>query len=444
MFGKRKRAKISVENNIQEVTQTKSEVRQMAERAQVASQLLAKISSKTRNQALGAMADALEAHTSEILGANALDLEQAYLDGMAKPLQDRLLLTKGRLSDIANALRKLMSENDPIGEVIEGRTLESGIKLSRVRVPMGVVAMIYEARPNVTADAAGLCIKTANACILRGGSAANHTNIVMTEVLANAASSAGLPPNCIQQVQTTSRDATLELMQMRDLVDVLIPRGGRGLIQSCVQNSKVPVIETGTGNCHIYITKSANLDMAESIVINAKTQRPGVCNAAESLLVDECVACEVLPRVLGSLAQHGVVIHADEGTLKIASETGCVPQEQLVAAIEDDWGREYLELEISVKLVIGLDEAISHINKYGTRHSEAIVTEDYESAIRFTNEVDASSVYVNASTRFTDGGMFGLGAEIGISTQKLHARGPMGLSALTTSKYVLMGSGQVR
>ncbi len=442
MCDKKKKAEVVAQTSV--IENSKSDVREMAEKAHTASQLLAKVSSKERNLALVAMADALELYTDEILQANALDLDKARQDGMAKPLQDRLLLTKERLADIANALRELMAQSDPIGEIIEGRTLESGIKLSRVRVPMGVVAMIYEARPNVTADAAGLCIKTANACILRGGSAANHTNIVMTEVLANAASSAGLPPNCIQQVQTTSRDATLELMGMRDLVDVLIPRGGRGLIQSCVQNSKVPVIETGTGNCHIYIAKDADLDMAESIVINAKTQRPGVCNAAESLLVDECVAAQVLPRVLGSLTQRGVLIHADEPSLKIARDAGCIEPDKLVLATEDDWGSEYLELEISVKLVSGLDEAIAHINKYGTRHSEAIVTENYESAIRFTNEVDASSVYVNASTRFTDGGMFGLGAEIGISTQKLHARGPMGLSALTTSKYVLMGSGQVR
>lgn len=423
--------------------QAKSEVRDMAEKAHAASQMLAKVGSRERNAALAAMADALQEHCGEILEANEKDLECARAEGMAKPLQDRLLLTQERIADIADALRKLMAESDPIGEVLEGRTLDSGIKLTRVRVPMGVVAMIYEARPNVTADAAGLCIKTANACILRGGSAANNTNIVMTKVLADAASAAGLPQNCIQQVHTTDREATTELMGMRDLVDVLIPRGGRGLIQSCVQNSKVPVIETGTGNCHIYISKSADLNMADAIVINAKTQRPGVCNAAESLLVDECVASTVLPRVLGSLAERGVLIHADEESMQIALEAG-IPDVSLVPATEDDWGTEYLELEISVKLVSGLDEAIAHINRYGTRHSEAIVTEDYEAAIRFVNEVDASSVYVNASTRFTDGGMFGLGAEIGISTQKLHARGPMGLAALTTSKYVLLGDGQVR
>ncbi len=423
--------------------QAKSEVRDMAEKAHAASQMLAKVGSRERNAALAAMADALQEHCGEILEANEKDLECARAEGMAKPLQDRLLLTQERIADIADALRKLMAESDPIGEVLEGRTLDSGIKLTRVRVPMGVVAMIYEARPNVTADAAGLCIKTANACILRGGSAANNTNIVMTKVLADAASAAGLPQHCIQQVHTTDREATTELMGMRDLVDVLIPRGGRGLIQSCVQNSKVPVIETGTGNCHIYISKSADLNMADAIVINAKTQRPGVCNAAESLLVDECVASTVLPRVLGSLAERGVLIHADEESMQIALEAG-IPDVSLVPATEDDWGTEYLELEISVKLVSGLDEAIAHINRYGTRHSEAIVTEDYEAAIRFVNEVDASSVYVNASTRFTDGGMFGLGAEIGISTQKLHARGPMGLAALTTSKYVLLGDGQVR
>jgi glutamate-5-semialdehyde dehydrogenase len=305
-------------------------------------------------------------------------------------------------------------------------------------VPLGVVAMIYEARPNVTADAAGLCIKTGNAVILRGGSLAEHSNKELTRVLANAAVGAGLPEGCIQQVEDTGREAAEELMGLHGLIDVLIPRGGAGLIRSVVENAKVPTIETGTGNCHIYIHEAADPKMAERIVINAKCQRPGVCNAAESLLVDEAVYERVLPPILKALEDNGVTIVADDK----ARGLGAVMR--IEHATEEDWATEYLDLKISVKVVSGIDEAIDHIDRYGSKHSEAIVTEDYEMARRFLNEVDAAAVYVNASTRFTDGGEFGLGAEIGISTQKLHARGPMGLSALTTTKYMAMGDGQIR
>lgn len=423
--------------------QVKSEVREMAEKASVASQQLAKVGTAQRNAALGAMADALEEKTPEILEANAADMKRAKENGMVESLQDRLMLNEERLVDIAEALRKLMRESDPIGEVVEGRTLENGLKLSKVRVPLGVVAMIYEARPNVTADAAGLCIKTANACILRGGSDAYETNVVMTKVLSDAADSVGLPANCIQQIKDSSHAATNELMMMNDLVDVLIPRGSRGLIQNCVQNSKVPVIETGSGICHIYLEKTGDVDMCDRIVINAKTQRPGVCNAADSLLVDEDIVEEALPQLMKSLVDHGVLLHADEKARKIGLDAG-IPEDKVLAATDEDWATEYLALEICIKTVSGIDEAIEFINRYGTRHSESIVTKNYDAAQKFLDEVDASTVYANASTRFTDGGMFGLGAEIGISTQKIHARGPMGLTALTSTKYKVMGSGQIR
>jgi glutamate-5-semialdehyde dehydrogenase len=322
--------------------------------------------------------------------------------------------------------------------VVKGHTLPNGIELTQVRVPLGVVAMIYEARPNVTADAAGLCIKTGNAVILRGGSLAVNSNLTMTRVLAESAEASGLPANAIQAIESTEHAAAEELMSLHGLVDVLIPRGGAGLIKSCVENSKVPVIETGTGNCHIYIHESADLDMARRIVVNAKCQRPSVCNAAESLLVDEAVHRDVLPELLTELRTRGVVLYADDKTRALGVA------DDIAAATEEDWGTEYHDLRMSVKVVTGLDEAIVHINTYGTKHSEAIVTADYAAARRFLHEVDAAAVYVNASTRFTDGEVFGLGAEIGISTQKLHARGPMGLEALTSTKHLLMGSGQIR
>lgn len=417
-----------------------SEVTQQAQRARKAAVALANTSSAARNTALMAMADALVARIPEILRANAMDMTAAAEKGVAAPLLDRLMLDERRIEAIADALRDLARQTDPIGEVIEGRTLASGIDLKRVRVPLGVVAMIYEARPNVTADAAGLCLKTANACILRGSSMAANSNIMISDVLYEAALSSGMPAFCIQAIHNTHREATEELMNLHGLIDVLIPRGGAGLIKSVVENSRVPVIETGTGNCHIYLDGKADFDKARAIVVNAKCQRPGVCNAAESLLVDAVVAEELLPLVLRDLREQNVVLHVDETSARIAAAHGI----ETVEATEDDWGTEYIDLHMSVKVVDGVDEAIEHINRYGTRHSEAIISEDYSAVQRFLARVDAAAVYANASTRFTDGGEFGLGAEIGISTQKLHARGPMGLTALTSTKFILTGDGQVR
>ena len=417
-----------------------SEVLDKCRAAKAASTKMAAMSGQARNAALIAMADALRGCSAEVLAANEQDMEAARQAGTPAPLLDRLLLTQERIEAIAQALVKLSKLDDPLGEVVEGRTLYNGIELTRRRVPLGVVAMIYEARPNVTADTAGLCVKTGNACVLRGGSMAIRSCVALARVLAAAAEGAGMPAGCIQVIESTDRAATTELMEATGLVDVLIPRGGAGLIRACVENAKVPVIETGVGNCHIYVHASADMNKAIPILVNAKTQRPGVCNAAESLLVDECAADDQLPALLVALARKGVAIHADEHALRIARELGI----DAAPAGDDDWGTEYLDLEISVKCVEGLDAAIEHINRYGTGHSECIVAQDADAILRFTNEVDAAAVYANASTRFTDGGEFGLGAEIGISTQKLHARGPMGLRELTSTKFVLVGSGQVR
>jgi len=414
-----------------------TDIMQLALRAREAARVLARTSTAVRDGALVAMAAALCANSERILAANALDMDAARVAGTPAPLLDRLMLDADRIAGIANAVEALSREVDPIGEVVSGHRMPNGIWLQQVRVPLGVVAMIYEARPNVTADAAALCIKTGNAAVLRGGSLAIHSCLAISDVLAEAATRAGLPENAIQSITSTDRAATDELMSLHGLIDVLIPRGGAGLIRNCVENSKVPVIETGVGNCHIYVHADADADMALRIVLNAKCQRPGVCNAAESLLVDEAVCETHLPPILRALADAGVEIHADERTRSL----GVV---EVVPATEEDWGTEYLDLKMSVKVVAGLDEAIEHVNTYGTKHSEAIVTGDYEAARRFLDEIDAAAVYVNASTRFTDGGEFGLGAEIGISTQKLHARGPMGLVALTSTKYLAMGDGQVR
>lgn len=415
-----------------------SEVKMLATRAREAANALATTSTDQRNRALLSMAHALVAKQDEVLAANALDMEAAREKGTAAPLLDRLELTPARIKAISEALKSLALLPDPIGEVVSGSRLANGIWLQQVRVPMGVVAMIYEARPNVTADAAGLAIKTGNAVILRGGSMAASSNLAITKVLAGAASGAGLHPASIQSVESPDREAAEELMSLHGMIDVLIPRGGAGLIRSVVENAKVPVIETGVGNCHVYIHADADAAMAQRIVINAKCQRPGVCNAIESLLVDESVYERILPPILKALENEGVLIIGDEKTRALGAVMRIQP------ATEEDWGAEYLDLKLSVKVVSGLDEAIRHINTYGTKHSEAIVTGDYSAATRFLNEIDAAAVYVNASTRFTDGGEFGLGAEIGISTQKLHARGPMGLTALTTTKFIAMGSGQIR
>lgn len=415
-----------------------SQVRELAVRAKEASRRLASSSTQQRNRALLAMAHALTARQDEIIAANEKDLAAAREKGTAAGLLDRLELNPQRLKAISEAVKGLALQADPIGEVVSGHTLPNGIRLSQVRVPLGVVAMIYEARPNVTADAAALCVKTGNACILRGGSLAFESCSAIARVLASAAAGAGLPDDCVLYVDSTDHSAADELMSLHGLIDVLIPRGGAGLISSVVANSKVPVIETGVGNCHVYVHEAADVEMAARIVVNAKCQRPAVCNAAETLLVDEALHAQVLPTLLKALEQAGVTVYGDEKTRALGAITRIEP------ATEDDWHAEYYDLKIACKVVAGMDEALDHIARYGTKHSEAIVTQDYAAAARFIEQVDAAAVYVNASTRFTDGGEFGLGAEIGISTQKLHARGPMGLAALTSTKWIAMGSGQIR
>ena len=427
-----------------------SEATQAATRARNAAPALAQASNELRNEALFAMASALRAHTQGILEANAQDYEQARAKGAKESLLDRLMLNEDRLASMADALVALANLRDPLGRVLEERTLYNNIQLRRVTVPLGVVAMVYEARPNVTADAAGICVKSGNAAVLRGGSMAIHSCNAIADVLRDALETVGLPADCIVPIRSTDRAETDELLSLHGLVDVLIPRGGAGLIQHCIDHAKVPVIETGTGNCHVYVQETADFDMARAIIMNAKTQRPGVCNAEESLLVDAFIAKEFLPETLNQLTAAGVTIHGDALARECAEIADQASSESYVLshfidATEDDWGREYLGPEISVKAITGgVEEAIDHINHYGTGHSECIVTNDDTIAQRFQQMVDAAAVYVNASTRFTDGGEFGLGAEIGISTQKLHVRGPFALDALTSSKYLLNGTGQVR
>ena len=419
-------------------------VERLARAAKDASRPLGFASDAERCDAVRAMAAALRSHTDEILAANAQDMDAARAAGTAPGLLDRLLLTQERIEGMAAGLEALCSLPDPLGRVLEHRTIDQGLDLQKVSVSLGLVAMVYEARPNVTSDAAGICIRTGNACILRGGSLALHSCRAIAHVLADAVEAAGFPRAAVSFIDTADRAATDALMTLRGTVDVLIPRGGAGLISHCVEHASVPVIETGTGNCHIYVHESADFDKAERILINAKTQRVGVCNAAESLLVDDAAAEAFLPRALTALHAHGVLIHGDEQTCEAARALGLQEGKDFIPATEEDWGREYLALEISVKVVSGLDEAIAHINRYGTGHSEAIMAEDATACERFLREVDAAAVYANASTRFTDGGEFGLGAEIGISTQKLHARGPFAAEALTTYKYIVHGNGQVR
>lgn len=413
-----------------------SEVLELGKKAKNASLKLANISTEIKNFALNAMADALIANDKEIIDANKKDLEEGEKRKISKALMDRLLLDEARIEGMAKGLREVAFLKDPIGEVIKGWKLPNELEVLQMRVPLGVIGLIYEARPNVTVDAAGLCVKAGNVVILRGGSVAINSNLILTKIISDAATKAGLPENCIQSIETTNRAAVTELMRMHEYVDVLIPRGGASLIQSVVENSTVPVIKTGVGNCHIYADKAADLEMAKKIVINAKCQRPGVCNAAETLLVHKDIAKEFLPKILKGLQERNVEIF------------GCPVTKSIYFGVEEatelDWATEYLDLKMAVKVVESLEGAIAHIQKYGTNHSEAIVTEDYSAAKRFTEEVDAAAVYVNASTRFTDGGEYGLGAEVGISTQKLHARGPMGLEALTSTKYVAYGEGQIR
>lgn len=419
-------------------------VDELARAAKKASRPLGRASDAERAAAVRTMAQALRDRSDEILAANALDMDAAREAGTSDGLLDRLLLTPERIEGMAVGLETLADLPDPVGRVLDHRTIDCGLDLTRISVPLGLVAMVYEARPNVTADAAGICIRTGNACILRGGSIAQRSCVAIAHVLADALAACGFPREAVSIIETTDRAATGALMSLRGIVDVLIPRGGAGLIQRCVRESLVPVIETGTGNCHVYVHESADVAKAIPIIINAKTQRVGVCNACESLLVDEEIADSFLPQAITALREHNVLIHGDERTCDACRALGLAEGEAFVPATEDDWGREYLALEISIKVVHGIDEAIAHINRYGTMHSEAIIAEEAAACDRFLSDVDASSVYANASTRFTDGGEFGLGAEIGISTQKLHARGPFAAEALTTYKYLIRGTGQVR
>ena len=413
------------------------EVAALGRTAKAASAALAVTGGAQRNRALFAMRDALIAHTAEILAANAVDMEHAAEAGVSLPMQDRLRLTETRIAAIADALGALAALPDPLGggEVF---TRPNGLEIRRVKVPLGCVGMIYEARPNVTADAAGLCIKSGNAAVLRGGKEAIHTNRAMVEALREGLKHADLDPDCICLVENTTRESAAALMQLRESIDVLIPRGGKGLIRSVVENATVPVIETGAGNCHLYVDETADLSMAVTLTMNAKTQRPSVCNAIETLLVHRAVAEAFLPMLKAALdAFHTPVeIRGCEATCALLP--GCTP------AQEEDWSTEYDDYILAVRVVDTADEAIAHINRYNTKHSEAIVTQNLDIAAHFQKAVDAACVYVNASTRFTDGEEFGFGAEIGISTQKLHARGPMGLSALTTVKYLINGDGQCR
>ena len=406
------------------------------QKAKEASYVLMNATTTEKNNALLKMAEVLLKSSEQILEANKKDLENAIEKGTPKAMLDRLALDESRINGMADGLKDVVSLPDPIGEITGMWKRPNGLQIGKQRVPLGVIGIIYEARPNVTCDAAGLCLKSGNVVILRGGKEAINSNVAIVKALREGVREAGLPEDVIQLVENTDREVATEMMKLNQYIDVLIPRGGAGLIQSVVQNATVPVIETGTGNCHVYVDCDADLEMAKNIVINAKTSRPSVCNAEEKLLVNEKIAKEFLPIIYKALKEKDVEVRGDKKVLEVLNE---------VTEIQDDeWGREYLDYIIGVKIVKDVDEAINHINKYGTGHSEAIITNNYENSQKFLQRVDAAAVYVNASTRFTDGSEFGFGAEIGISTQKLHARGPMGLNELTTNKYIIYGNGQVR
>lgn len=407
-----------------------------AQAAKKAAAKLAVTGTAVKNAALLAMAAALEAKEQEILAANARDMEAAAAKGMRSSMLDRLKLTPERISGMADGLRQVAGLADPIGNVIDGKTLPNGLQITKVRVPLGVIGIIYEARPNVTADAAGLCLKSGNAVILKGGSEAMESNKTVAAILAEAAEASGIPAGALQFIDTSDRQAVTDLIHMNGLVDVVIPRGGAGLIQAVVRNASVPVIETGAGVCHTYVDKDADVDMAVRIAFNAKVQRPSVCNAMETLLVHKDIADKFLPAMLALYNASGVEVRGDSAVQEYSG--------QVVAATEEDWSTEYGDLRLSVKIVGSIEEAMEHIAKFSTGHSECIVTNNYQAAQLFQRTVDAAAVYVNASTRFTDGNEFGFGAEIGISTQKLHARGPMALPELTSTKYLINGNGQVR
>lgn len=406
-----------------------------AQRAKEAYRKLALMSTQEKNAILLAMADGLEQNANEILEKNSLDMKNARAAGMSEAMQDRLALNHDRITGMADGLRNVAALADPVGEIISGSTLPNGLQILKKRVSMGVIGIIYESRPNVTADAIGLCIKTGNAVVLKGGKEAIHSNLAIARTATEAGIKAGLPEGAVLMVEDTTRAAAEYMMKMNGYIDVLIPRGGAGLIQSVVKNASVPVIETGTGNCHVYVDEWAEQQMAIDIIINGKTSRPSVCNAIESILVHSEIADEFLPAMLGALMEAGVEVRGCER---------CQAYEGVKPATEQDYGTEFLDYIVAVKVVDSIEEAIDHINKYGTGHSECIVTALHKNAKMFQNGVDAAAVYVNASTRFTDGGEFGMGAEIGISTQKLHARGPMGLTELTTIKYLIDGDGQIR
>ncbi|MDO5689088.1 MAG: glutamate-5-semialdehyde dehydrogenase [Tissierellia bacterium] len=410
---------------------------EMAKNATAVKAQLAQLSEKQKNGALAAIAKALRENTAQILAANDQDIAAAQAAGMKESMQDRLKLDTVRIEGIAAAVEQLIELPDPVGKILSGETMKDGMRLINIRVPLGVVGIIYESRPNVTVDAATLCLKSGNVCILKGGKEAIYSNTALMKIMRETLEECGLPADFMQLIEDTSRAAAQELMGLAGYLDVLIPRGGAGLIQSVVENAKVPVIETGTGNNHIYVDADADQAMALTILDNAKTQRPSVCNAVETLLVHQDIAEEFLPKAKALLDAHSVEWRGDEITRQILGA-------QVLPVTNEDYQTEFIDYIMACKVVSDLEEAIAHIAEYGTGHSEAIVTKDYDRANRFTNAVDAAAVYVNCSTRFTDGGEFGLGAEIGISTQKLHVRGPMGLEALTSNKYMVLGSGQIR
>ena len=411
---------------------------QMGQQARTAARRLAAATTGDKNNALLAMAAQLQAQADAILAANARDVAYAKENGMSQSMLDRLSLSKDRIDGMADGVRQVAALPDPIGEVMDGFRRPNGLKIEKVRVPLGVIGIIYEARPNVTSDAAALCLKAGNAAILRGGKEAIDSNTAIANALRDGLAAAGLPADAVQLIPDTSRETATRLMRLNEYLDVLIPRGGAGLIRSVVENATVPVLETGTGNCHIYVDASADIDMACAITVNAKASRPSVCNAAETLLVHEAIAEKALPALGKALAKAGVRLHADDRSRALMAVVDAVP------ATEQDWATEYLDYDMAVKVVPSLEAAIDHITRYSTGHSECIITDSQSAAQQFVDQVDAAAVYVNASTRFTDGGEFGLGAEIGISTQKLHARGPMVLRELTTCKYIITGNGQIR
>lgn len=414
-----------------------SYIEELGKKAKSAETAIASAPTALKNSALAAISKALIAKNELIINENAKDLAAAKENGMSESMQDRLKLDERRIAGIAKAVDELIALNDPIGHIVEGITRPNGLQIIKTRVPLGVIGIIFESRPNVTVDAAALCLKTGNAVILKGGKEAINSNICLCNIMREAVAEVGLPSDIIQLVEQTSREATAELMKLNEYLDVLIPRGGAGLIQAVVKQATVPVIETGTGNCHVYVDASADLEMAVNIADNGKTQRPSVCNAVESLLVHKDCAEKYLPMISERLAQHNVKLYGCDKTIAILGDS-------VEKATEAEYAKEFLDYIISIKVVSSIDEAVAHIRKYGTKHSECIVTKSLDSARKFQKEVDAAAVYVNASTRFTDGGEFGLGAEIGISTQKLHARGPMGLNELTTVKYLINGDGQIR